>query len=265
MIYTCYDMIRDCREGRREGWAHFVSRYVPAVRRMVAHYFPARRDDAALFERILKSLHGQASSLFDSFDPAPERHFLLALRAHVRAEAERECAPQLPSCPLDLETLAGALAPLTLLEKQAVWFEAMNYGPDPASRMLKMSADTAARARDRADELLRSKMDAWRRGAVADNAAGLMSAALQAKSPDCLPAKAFLDIIDGRATWVSRGQMERHAASCWHCIDHFCRLREVSLLRDMPETLGGAEAEHCLKLLGFEPEKPSLWKRLRGK
>ncbi len=265
MIYTCYDMIRDCRDGKRQGWTDFVSRYVPVIRWLIAHYFPSRQDDSALIERILKSLRASSGSLFDSFDPAPERHFLLALRAHVLEEAEQDRATPAAEYPLDLETLAEALAPLTLTEKQAVWLETMSYGEQPASRMLKMAPDTAVRARERAAELLRVKMSSWRRSVVADNAAVLISEALNAKTADCLPAKAFLDIIDGRATWSNRGQMERHVNSCWHCIDHFCRLREASVLRDLANPLSAAEGEPYLKALGIEPEPPSFWKKLRLK
>ena len=265
MIYTCYDMIRDCREGKREGWAYFVSRYVPVLGWLIGHYFPSRKNDAALVERILVSLRASTASLFDSFDPAPERHFLLALRARVLGEAELACGSPPAEYPLDLDTLAEALAPLTLTEKQAVWLETMSYDEQPTSRMLKMAPDTAVRARERAAEMLRVKMSSWRRSVVADNGAVLIGEALKARTADCLPAKAFLDIIDGRATWSNRSQMERHVNSCWHCIDHFCRLREASVLRDLRNPLSEAEADPYLKLLGIEPEPRAFWKKLRGK
>ena len=38
MIYTCYEMIRDCRAGRAEGWRYFISTYVPVIRKSLAHY-----------------------------------------------------------------------------------------------------------------------------------------------------------------------------------------------------------------------------------
>jgi hypothetical protein len=46
MIYTCYEMIRDCRENRAEGWRYFITTYVPVVRKLIAHY--AGADEAAL-------------------------------------------------------------------------------------------------------------------------------------------------------------------------------------------------------------------------
>ena len=38
MIYTCYEMVRDCRAGRAEGWRYFVASYVPVIRKLLAHY-----------------------------------------------------------------------------------------------------------------------------------------------------------------------------------------------------------------------------------
>ena len=31
MIYTCYEMVRDCRENRAEGWRYFIRNYVPVA------------------------------------------------------------------------------------------------------------------------------------------------------------------------------------------------------------------------------------------
>jgi hypothetical protein len=38
MIYTCYEMIRDCRAGKPAGWSFFMANYKPAVDRLAAHY-----------------------------------------------------------------------------------------------------------------------------------------------------------------------------------------------------------------------------------
>ena len=34
MIYTCYEMVRDCHADRPEGWAYFISNYVPLIRKI---------------------------------------------------------------------------------------------------------------------------------------------------------------------------------------------------------------------------------------
>ena len=83
MIYTCYEMIRDCRADKPEGWSYFLTQYVPVIRGLVTHYFPDRAGDPALVERVLAALRQPQSSLFESLDPAPERAFVAGLRQRV--------------------------------------------------------------------------------------------------------------------------------------------------------------------------------------
>ena len=59
--------------------------------------------------------------------------------------------------------------------------------------------------------------------------------------------------------------MDRHLRTCWHCVDHFCRILEsVYLLRDTPE-LSEAECEPFRKLFGIAAPQKSGWKRLIGR
>jgi hypothetical protein len=257
MIYTCYEMARDCRADRAEGWAYFVSNYVPVVRRLVKHY---GTDDGALLDRVLVGIRKPESSLFQTLEPVPERWFLAELRQKVLAELDSPAA----EIDIDLETVASALEPLTMVEKQAAWTETMRYQPEQTGPMLRMAPQTVQKIRDRAAELVRGKVDSWRRSLLADNGAPLGRAAAATGGKECLSPKTFLDILDGRMTWQGREQLERHVNGCWHCIDHFCRMVEiVELLRDI-QPLTEAEAAPYHALLGIHPQKRSAWKRLMG-
>src|SRR5215468_942801 len=121
MIYTCYEMVRDCRANRPEGWRYFISSYVPVVRKLVDHYGGVSDS----LDRVLHAVRKPQSSLFDSLEPAPERWFVAELRQKVLAELPVKTSDM----PLDLEEVADALAPLTLTEKQAAWTESMSYSP----------------------------------------------------------------------------------------------------------------------------------------
>ena len=145
MVYTCYEMIRDCRANKPEGWSFFLAQYVPVIRGLLAHYFPERAGDPVLVERILAALRQPQASLFESLDPAPERAFVAGLRQRVLAAVEADRAGAAPEVPIDLEVLGAALEPLTLTEKQVVWFEVMGYSGADAARMLRMSEETTAR------------------------------------------------------------------------------------------------------------------------
>ena len=269
MVYTCYEMIRDCRADKPEGWSFFLAQYVPVIRGLLAHYFPERAGDPTLIERVLAALRQPQSSLFESLDPAPERAFVAALRQRVLAAVEADRAAAAPpvsidDASIDLETLGPALEPLTLTEKLIVWFETMRYGDADAARMLRMSAETAARIRTRAAELVRGGVDTWSTSLLADNGLSLGRKAAALSTKDCLPAKAFLDIIDGRTNWRGREEMERHVKTCWHCLDHYCRLLEVVDMLRSSQPLAEAEVERYRRLLGIQGPKRSLWKKLAG-
>src|SRR5271155_1591417 len=152
MIYTCYEMIRDCRADKPEGWSYFLAQYVPPIRGLVTHYFPERAGDAALVERVLAALRQPQSNLFESLDPVPERAFMAGLRQRVLAAVEADRAGAAPAVPIALGVLAQALEPLPLTEKLVVWFESMGYSAADAARMLRMSPQTADKIRGRAAE-----------------------------------------------------------------------------------------------------------------
>jgi hypothetical protein len=257
MIYTCYEMIRDCRADRPEGWRYFIACYVPVIRKLLARYQGGGPADAAALERVLVSARQPQSTLFQSQEPAPERWFVAQLRQHVLAQLPAST----PSASLDLETVAAALQPLTLVEKQGAWLETMLYSPAETGVLLRMAPSTAERIRGKTADLLRAKVDSWSRTILADNGRELGRAALAETGADCLPPKTFLDLVDGRTTWQGREQLERHVTRCWHCVDHFCRLVEVVELLRGNQPLSEAEGASFRERLGVQEEKGPVWKR----
>jgi hypothetical protein len=250
MIYTCYEMIRDCRADKAEGWAYFISNYTPVVRKLTAHY-------DVDFESALAMLRNPQSSPFQSMEPAPERWFVAELRQKIVAAAPHVTA----EISLDFETVAAALEPLTTVEKQAAWFQTMRFAPKPTAEALRMAASTVEKIRERADELVRGKVDSWRPGLLAANGRALGLEAAKAATKACLPAKTFLDVLDGRSTWRGREEIEQHVGACWHCVDHFCRMAEViEVLRGL-QPLSESEAAPIKKKFGIETSKRSFWKR----
>lgn len=261
MIYTCYEMVRDCRADLPEGWTHFVTYYIPVIRRILGQYAPGQGDDPKLLERVLLAIRKPESSMFNSIEPAPERWFVAELRQKVTAELQAAA----PEFEIDLEALGKALAPMTMTEKQAVWFETMRYAPAETGPMLRISAQTVEKVRERAAEMIRGTVDAWRRTLLAENGAALGREAQAARGEDCLPAKAFLDVIEGRSVWRDRELMDQHLRGCWHCVDHFCRLVEVNEWLRGNQPLSEGETRRYLDLLGIAAVKQTGWKRLFGK
>jgi hypothetical protein len=254
MIYTSYEMMRDCRSNLAVGRRHFVRQYVPTVKKMLAHYGAENE-----LERLLTTLSKPESLLFQA-EPVPERPFVAELRQAVMAELAAPPA----ELELELEALAKALESLTLVEKQVVWLEGMRYTLAETGEMLRMSPATVEKIRGRAGELIRAQVDHWNARLVSENGRTLGREAAAKGGAECLGWKTFLDIVDGRMAWLGREQMERHVHSCWHCIDHFCRLLEVvELLRGL-KPLTEEEAAPFDKLLGIEAEKKTGWRKWLG-
>lgn len=256
MIYTCYEMVQDCRGGESRGWRFFVRQYVPVIRRLLAHYGTGQ----TAIDPVLIELRRPETSIFRNLEPLLERPFL----AELRQEVLRQLAPPVVPPDLDLDTLAAAWQPLTLVERQAAWLESMGYSAAETGEMLRMSAATVEKIRARGADLIRARMDTWSSGILSASGLSLGRAAAAAAKDGCLPAKTFLDIVDGRATWRGREEMEQHVLGCWHCIDYFCRLLEVVELLRGVQPLTSEEAAPFENLLGIEPPKKSAWKRWFG-
>jgi hypothetical protein len=137
----------------------------------------------------------------------------------------------------------------------------MRYSPAETAAMLRMAPQTVEKIRDRAAELVRQKVDAWRRSLLVENGAELGRAAAAIAGKDCLAAKTFLDIIDGRMTWRGREELERHVTGCWHCIDHFCRMLEVVELLRGNQPLSDEGAGMYRAVLGVPEAKKKRWWR----
>lgn len=239
---------------------HFISHYVPVIRKALAHYVPERAGDGALLDHILVTIRRPESFIFQTSEQPEERWFV----AQVRQLMVAELAAPAAEIPIDLETLTAALEPLTMTEKQAAWFETMRYSAAEAGPMLRVSPETVERVRDRAAELIRGKVDSWRRTLLAENGGALGREAAAGAGADCLPTKAFLDVVDGRTAWRDREMMDRHLRTCWHCVDHFCRMLEVVQLLRGSEALSEAESQPFRALLGVAAPKGAGWKRLFG-
>ena len=260
MIYTCYEMIRDCRAGRAEGWRYLVCNYVPVIRKTLVHYGNATSGTDAAVEQVLRALRLPGSNLFELMEPAPERSFVAELRQQILAGMDAAGG----AVGIELEALGTALESLTLVEKQAVWLETMRYPPAETGVLLRMDSATVEKIRGRAAGLIRGAVDSWSQTILVDNGRALALEAVAAQGPECLPAKPFLDLLDGRTSWSGREQLERHVTRCWNCIDYFCRLVEVTELLRGNQPLSEAEAAPFLNALGFQPEPRSAWKRWFG-
>lgn len=265
-IYTCLDMIYDCRAGKPEGWRYLITYYVPVVRWLLAHYYHDRASDLTLIERVLLVLKRPSHPLYTA-SHVTERQFVAALRQEVVAAVEADRASTAPEVDLDLDILTRAFEPLTAMERQFIWLESMGWSHADSARMINIEASTVEAARTRADELLRQNLDRWQKGLIGRNGLGLGRLAVAAKGERCMEPRMFLDAIDGRITWSRKKDLEFHLLSCWHCVDHFCRIREADFALRETKPLTDAESEPLRKLLDVvaPTRKKSLLAKMIGR
>ncbi|MBL8179668.1 MAG: hypothetical protein JNK48_33625 [Bryobacterales bacterium] len=261
-IYTCFDMVRDCRDNRPEGWTYLITNYAPILRRFLTQYYDGR---AGLLDRMLPQLKNPQSTLWAAPGHAEERIFVAALRQELLRLVELDKASREPSIALDLETLTSALAPFTVIDRQYIWLESMGYSNQITAEMMNLDVTSSESARARAEEALRGVLDQWKRGLIAENGLNLGRLATASHGERCLPAKAFLDTLDGRITWQRKKDYEFHLMQCWFCIDHFCRIREADFAINKSTPLTEDEAAPLLRQLSIpipKKEKKGLLARM---
>jgi len=255
-------MIEDCRADKPEGWSYLIRSYIPAIRIFLSHYYSGRAADTQLIERVLKGLKNPSSGLWKG--AGTEREFVAQFRQEVLRIVELDKSSVEPAVALDLEVLSEALEPFTATERQFVWFQTMSFDAAATAKLMNLEPATVQAARDRADEALRSKLDRWSRGIIAENGLLLGKLAVAAKTDKCLPAKAYLDTLDGRITWARKKDYESHMTQCWFCVDHCCRIRESDFALRTIKPLSEQDAEPFRTLLKLPAEKKGLLQRMFG-
>jgi hypothetical protein len=247
-LYTCFDMIRDCAAGRPAGWRFFVAEYAPVIRALLEHYVPpAAADWPARAAEILRRFD---LDFFRACPPCSERDFILKLRQHLLASLEADENP----APLSWDAFAGPLAGFTFTEKQVVWLEVMGYDVPDSAAMMRMHPEGVARIRGKAAQVLQQS------GCAAVSPA-LRRAVARLLQEGCCTAKDFFDWLDGRITWYRREDLERHASSCWGCVDLFCRVREALRLAQRRTPLPEPEVNALLAALQLGAPRKAPWLR----
>ena len=265
-VFTCAEMVEACLAGQDSGWKHFLLEYLPFAALLVERHYPQLnlRRETVLREVLLRA-RDQEAQFFREYQGHGEREFVLHLREHVLRVLE-EAAPETPAPEIRLtwEEFERAFAPLTALERQAVWMFVLNPRADDIALMLRADQPSVDAILSRAQERLRASADHWSATMLAENGHLLSREPSARRTNECPDGRTFLRLLDGQNTWRERLDLERHLAACWYCVDVLCRFREVYRLRQLARPLSEAEAEPYARTIGLTFPSPARWKRLLG-
>ncbi len=254
-VYTCYDMIVDCGGGKDAGWEYLITNYVPAVRRLLRHYAPERDTDEGI-KAYLAALRDDTESPIRVMNASTEREFLFGLRVHlVRwAGAQPDGADS-----VDIEGFAAALAGLTVVERQIVWYAVLGYDADSAAVLMRVSPDTALSVVERATALLAGEtpgISLW------DQAAALQAAVRSLELEKEVALSEYLHFIDGQLGWSARKDVEMALERSWREVDRSCRIREADAATRDTEPLTVEESAALLSAMGIVPKQKSFWQKV---
>jgi hypothetical protein len=126
-----------------------------------------------------------------------------------------------------------------------------------------MVSGTAEKVRARADESLRSHSDRWSSRMMQRHGPALGRQTVAGEPEHRTTTKQLLDLIDGRAGWNEKQEIDNLLKHSWTNVDHLCRLREGGQIARELKPLSEEEAARYRNALGISrPVRAPFWKRI---
>jgi hypothetical protein len=271
-LITFHKILAGCEAGERESWRTFLGEYTPLVFRLAGIYLPSSPETrTALWRETLAALAAGHFELLRSFDHQAEREFLADLRSFLleQGAAKLDGSRDVTGPPRPRpETVSSLVKPLPLLHQEILFLKLAGYSDATLESMLRITPSIAEQglARLQADYavILRKEQDvclwpaAWLE---------LLRHARGAKTGDCGPFRQFVRIQDGQTSWYEKEPLEKHMATCLHCLERWTALRELVYWRRDAQPREETEAllsSLPLQALAAGPKKKSLLKRVLG-
>lgn len=245
-IRTIFNTVEDCSRGMYQGWHEFVRDYAPIARKLLSHYFPALKPnvDAGVADVFTRARQND-NSWFRSLRFDNEREFAMSFRELVLASGRS--GARRTSLNLSPDQVFTSLAGLTLVQREFFWTFLKGWDVQQASAMLMNASATSEATSQIVDERLAQLGPATERMNIALLAT---EAAQSRRQSDCLPWKAFNNVINGQISWSEREACERHIQKCARCLDGFTAFQEMIWLQKVALPLADTEAEALVAKLG---------------
>ena len=301
-VFTFHKIREQGEQGEAGAWRAFLEFYSPLYLHLVLLYAPEGEQGSGIWEKTLGALAEGNFARFRATSRQSEREFLSDVRAllldiagHERpaggpgAAPGADAAPVSPDAPTvnpdaaadnadsapvnfekpglerpGLEKLGKIVAELPLLHQEMLFFKLAGYTDATLELVLRVAPRVAQASFERlspdfaAARALTSDRCPW----PADWLATL-HAARAAKTDKCPELHQFLRIQDGQVSWYDKEPVEKHVASCLHCLEAWTALREVGYWRRAAPGVAPAKIEELLRGLPLAaPAKPAFLKRV---
>ena len=251
-MLTFHSIVRGCAIGDRGAWRSFVAEYTPLFAGLVGVYVGKDGGDAAeaAWRDTLAGLADDGAARLRSLSHHSEREFLVDVRRLALERASLTVPGEFEERPAGLprDRAHAVLEGLPLVHQQVVFLKLSGYSEEAIEKLLRITPGVAKQGFERLRSSDRFSRAGWLRE---------VRRAWPEHTESCPGPRKLIRIQDGQVSWYDRDPIERHMATCWHCLELFTSLGELRYWRREVRPLTGAEAERLVpsKLPASPPAK----------
>ncbi|MGH9452914.1 MAG: hypothetical protein ACRD2O_02975 [Terriglobia bacterium] len=232
-MLTFRNTIQGCREGDAAAWRTLIVQYTPILTGTVKAYSA----DAGRVERAWRSVLSASAdhefAALKELDAQSDREFFMVLRSSLLEQMARGLEdgshPGGWNIPEALETLSRLMTEFPLVHQNVAFLSLTGYPEPVIEGIIRISPGIAKSSVDRLNSEFyadfRRSVDAaeWQRGWLR-----LVSQIRAIQTPDCVPIRRLIRILDGQFGWSEKEPIERHLAVCLHCLEAWVGLQEIT-------------------------------------
>jgi hypothetical protein len=247
--------------------------YTPIVFQVFGVYSPWDLDTRwEYWPEALRALTANQCEILRGFSHQSEREFLVGLRAFLldwiagRLDPSQDAHdPPAPS----REALAEILKGLPLTHQEIAFLALAGYSQATLEKVLRITPAVAGEGLNRLRPHYPAVVDRSENRCFWPSAwINITRSARASGEKDCAPLRMLIRILDGQASWYDKDPVEKHRASCLHCLELWTSLQEAVLWERLAEPLPPEKIEPLLAavpLKAQERNKASLLARMFSK
>jgi hypothetical protein len=243
-MLTFHKIVRECAAGNRQAWRHFVAECTPLFTGLLKVYVgeQATGEADAAWRDTISDLAVEGGERLRSLSQQSEREFLIDVRrlalerALLAVPDESEGHSEGPPS----DRVRALLEGLPLVHQQVMFLKLCGYTDGALEKMLRITPGVAKQGFERLRAGDCFSRAAWLR---------VLQQAWADHTQACPAVRMLIRIQDGQVTWYDRDPIERHVATCTHCLEVGTALSELRYWRKLAHPLTLPEAEKLLTSL----------------